>query len=100
MKSSAYYPFFRKLANPLRISIITSLAKKEETVSQLSREIGVEQSKLSHALHELSGCSIVKARKEGKKRIYSVSRTILPILNLINVHSQKCCKYCAYGGKK
>jgi DNA-binding transcriptional ArsR family regulator len=100
MKTSAYYPFFKKLANPLRIAIVASLAKKEKTVGQLSKEIGVEQSKLSHALHELSGCFIVKARKEGKKRIYSLSKTVLPILNLINMHSQKCCKCCIYTRKK
>jgi len=59
-----------------------------------------EAVKLSHALHELSGCSIVKVRKEGKKRIYSLSKTVLPILNLIDAHSQKCCKCCAYLRKK
>ena len=96
MKTSAYYPFFKKLANPLRIRIITSLSNKEKTVNELSKDLEVEQSKLSHALKELSGCSIVTSKRKGKNKIYSVSKTVLPILKMIDKHSQKCCKSCVY----
>jgi len=96
MKTSAYYPFFKKLANPLRIRIISGLAGKEKTVGELSKDLEVEQSKLSHALKELSGCSIVSAKRKGKNMIYSVSKTVIPILKMIDKHSQVCCKCCAY----
>ncbi|PIU75766.1 transcriptional regulator [Candidatus Pacearchaeota archaeon CG06_land_8_20_14_3_00_35_12] len=96
MKYSTYYPFFRKLANPLRIAIISSLNKKEKTVNALCKELKTEQSKVSHSLKELAGCFIVNVKKKGKNRIYSLNPTILPILKLIEKHSKQCCKCCAY----
>ncbi len=98
MKSSSdstYHVFFSKLANPLRINIIVSLDKKPKSVLELSRELGVEQSKLSHALAELRECNIVQVSQDGKKRIYSVSHTIKPVLRLIDIHSKShCAKIC------
>ncbi len=92
MKSSTYHVFFSKLANPLRIEIIISLDKKPKSVSELSTELKVEQSKLSHALKELKECNIVTFQKEGKKRVYSLSKTIVPILRMIDCHSKNCTK--------
>lgn len=98
MKSSTYHVFFSKLSNPLRIKIITSLDKKPKSVSELIDDLKVEQSKISHALKELRGCNIVKVEKKGKQRVYSLSRTIVPILRMIDCHSKNCnkakCKGC------
>jgi len=92
MNTNTYHVFFSKLSNPLRINIISSLDKKEKSVGELSKELGVEQSKVSHALRALRECSIVKGEQKGKKRIYSLSRTIIPILRLIDCHSKNCVK--------
>jgi len=96
MKFSTYHVFFSKLSNPLRIKIISSLDEKPKSVSELSEKLRIEQSKLSHALRELKECNIVTAKKEGKRRIYSLSQTIIPILRLIECHSKNCnkCKGC------
>ena len=96
MNSNTYHIFFSKLANPLRIDIVTSLEGGAKSVMELSEKLGVEQSKLSHALKELRGCNIVGVEQKGKKRIYSLSKTIIPILKLINCHSKGCdnCKGC------
>lgn len=96
MKSSTYHVFFSKLSNPLRIKIITSLDEKSKSVSELVEDLKVEQSKLSHALKELRECHIVNVKQEGKKRVYSLSDTITPILRLIESHSKNCekCKGC------
>lgn len=96
MKSKTYNIFFSKLSNPLRIDIISSLDEKSKSVSELVEDLNVEQSKLSHALKELKDCNIVQAKKEGKKRVYSLSRTIIPILRLIDCHAKNCikCKGC------
>jgi ArsR family transcriptional regulator len=102
VNKSAYYPFFKKLANPLRIRIITSLAASRnsgKTVNELASDLNVEQSKLSHALKELSGCSIVKAERRGKNMIYSVNKSVMDVLKLIDKHSQTCCKCCTYAKK-
>lgn len=92
MKSSTYHVFFSKLSNPLRIKIITSLDEKSKSVTELTKELKVEQSKLSHALRELKGCNIVAVEKKGKQRIYRLSKTIIPILRLIECHSKNCAK--------
>ena len=93
MKYKTYNIFFSKLSNPLRIKIISILDEKPASVTKLSKKLKVEQSKLSHALRELRDCNIVKVRQRGKQRIYSLNRTIGPILRLIDCHS-KTCKKC------
>jgi DNA-binding transcriptional ArsR family regulator len=96
MKNNTYHLFFSKLANPLRIKIVSSLEDNPKSVNELSSELKIEQSKLSHALRELKQCNIVKFKQEGKQRIYSLTKTIIPILNLISCHSDDCsaCKGC------
>jgi DNA-binding transcriptional ArsR family regulator len=96
MKNSTYHLFFSKLSNPLRIKIISSLEEKPKSVNDLSNELEIEQSKLSHALRELKQCNIVKFKQNGKQRIYSLTKTIIPILKLISCHSDDCsaCKGC------
>jgi DNA-binding transcriptional ArsR family regulator len=106
MLKSTYHVFFRNLANPLRIKIITELRKKESSVNDLVEKLKVEQSKLSHALASLRKCKIVNSKEKGKQRIYSLNKkTIVPILNLIDKHAQSFCdcKVCGKtncGGKK
>lgn len=100
MKKSTYHIFFSKLSNSLRIDIISSLNEKSKSVTKLSKELKVEQSKLSHALKELKACNIVNVRKKGKKRIYNLSRTIIPILRLIDCHSKTCNKCKCIGCEK
>ena len=92
MNNSTYHLFFMNLANPLKIDLILSLKQKEKSVSELSKELNVEQSKISHALTSLRDCNIVDVKQKGKKRIYSLNKkTIVPMLNLIEKHSQKFC---------
>ncbi len=89
---STYHVFFRNLANPVKIAIIAALKEKESSVSELVEKLGIEQSKLSHALASLNHCNIVQSKQEGKKRIYSLNKkTILPILKLIDNHK---CEFC------
>ena len=92
MNNKTYNIFFSKLANPLRIDIVTSLDNRPKSVGELSEELKVEQSKLSHALGELKECNIVQVKTEGKKRIYSLTPSIIPILRLIECHSKGCDK--------
>ena len=90
MNKNTYHIFFSKLSNKLRIDVISSLEKKPKSVSELSNELKIEQSKLSHALAALNHCNLVQAKQEGKKKIYSLNRkTILPILKLIDNHKCK-----------
>jgi len=105
MNNSTYNIFFTNLANPLKISIILNLREKEKNVNELSKELGVEQSKASHALASLKKCNIVNVEQKGKERIYSLnSKTIVPMLKLIDEHATHYCncKTCnaKCGGRK
>jgi len=92
MNSNTYHIFFTNLANKLKIRIIISLRDKERNVTELAKELKIEQSKISHALASLRCCSIVKVKQKGKKRIYYLNKkTIIPILNLIDKHAKTFC---------
>ena len=100
MNNSTYHIFFTNLANPLKIEIIVSLKKREKNVTELSKELKIEQSKVSHALASLRCCNIVKVKQKGKQRIYFLNKnTILPMMKLIDKHAktfckERCCKEC------
>jgi DNA-binding transcriptional ArsR family regulator len=98
MNKSTYHLFFSNLSNPLRIGIISCLKEKNKNVSEISKELNVEQSKVSHALASLKSCNIVEAEQKGKQRIYSLNKkTIVPILKLIDSHAKN---FCAEGCSK
>ena len=95
MKYATYHYFFRNLANPIKIRIISALREKQSSVGELSRNLKVEQSKVSHALASLRCCNIVNVKSQGKKRLYSLNKeTIVPILKMIDKHEKKFCKHC------
>lgn len=90
--SNNYHMFFRNLANPVKISIISKLKEQAFSVGDLSKDLDIEQSKISHALASLNHCNIVQSKQEGKKRIYSLNKkTILPLLKLVDKHK---CGFC------
>lgn len=92
MNNNAYHVFFTNLANPLKIKLIVSLKEKQKNVTELSKELKVEQSKISHALTSLKKCNIVDVKQNGRQRIYSLNKnTIIPMLKLIDKHSKKYC---------
>jgi len=96
-----YHIFFTNLANPLKIEVILSLQKKEKSVTELVKELGFEQSKVSHALSSLRCCKIVDVKKKGKQRIYSLNKdTIVPILGIIDKHAKTFCHKSCAGCKK
>lgn len=93
MSCSAYYVFFRNLANPLKMKIVEELRKCSLSVNEIMKKVGAEQSKVSHALANLKSCNIVTVRVEGKQRIYSLNKkTIVPILEIIDKHKMSYCK--------
>jgi len=92
MNKNTYHPFFTNLANPLKIDIVLNLRETPKNVTELSSGLGVEQSKVSHALSSLKCCHIVESKQKGKQRIYSLNKkTILPILKIIDKHTESFC---------
>ncbi len=94
MKDKCYL-FFETLGTKLKVDIITKLKEKPLSVSELSKILNQERSKVSHALISLLDCNFIDVKKEGKNRIYFLNKdTILPLLNLVEKHVKKYCKIC------
>jgi len=99
----SYNIFFSNLANPLKIGIVLSLREKEKNVTELVKDLVVEQSKISHALSSLKCCNIVNMEQRGKERVYSLNKdTIVPMLELIDKHASIHCpnKSCMFNCNK
>lgn len=91
------YRFFTNLANPTRLSAIEQLLQKPMSVNELAKNLGQEQSMVSHNLKPLLECNLVTIKREGKRHVYAVNEeTIRLILGAIENHAQK---YCPTGGK-
>ncbi len=103
MNNKTYHIFFSKLASPLKVEIIAVLKKNEKglSVGEIAKNMWVEQSKLSHALADLRECNLVRVKQKGKNRVYMLNKeTMLPILEIIDRHSQQNCGgNCAYCSK-
>ena len=94
MKCISYKNFFDVFANDTRMKIIDTLNNQDLCVTDIAKEIGMEQSKISHALKVLLKCNFVSWKQEGKKRIYSLnSKTIRPLLRTVETHVRTYCSH-------
>lgn len=96
MKFFSYYNFFKNFSNPLRLWIILLLRKKRQSVSELVKQTGAEQSKISHHLSILKRCKIIKAERKGKYVFYSLDERVIPLLRVAEKCVEKCSKRCEY----
>ena len=95
MTCGPYNYFFTNLANKVNVEIILLLKERPLNVKKITELTGKEQSAISHNLRRMYNCSIVKVKKKGRERIYSLNKEfILPILNLVDEHAVNNCKRC------
>jgi DNA-binding transcriptional ArsR family regulator len=91
------HKFFTNLSNPTRLAVLDQLMQKEMSVNELAKELGQEQSMISHNLRPLIQCNFIYSQKKGKQHIYSVNReTVGALFQAIENHAQK---FCPTGGK-
>lgn len=84
---NAHKLFLKALSNETRLLILESLRSNPRSVGEISEDLGVEQSRVSHSLKCLHNCGFVDVEKEGKRRIYSLNkRTIIPLFDIIDRH--------------
>jgi len=70
-------------------------------VSEMIKELKIDQTNISHNLQRLKSCGFVVSEKEGKYRKYFLNKqTISPILKLIDNHMEKNCLMIVKGAKK
>ena len=93
----AYDRFLVTLRNKTRLSIVQSLMHKPKNVTQLTSELKIHQTSVSHALKRLLDCGFVFVERSGKERIYSVNKKTIETLiklmeNHVNTYCRKSCK--------
>ena len=94
MAKTPYKLFFGTLSNGVRLRILQALIKKPKNVTELTNELGFDQTTISKNLKRLTTCEFVHNTRKGKHSIYSLNKgTILPLLKLIDKHTNKYCKY-------
>lgn len=64
---------FKALSDSTRLTIVYHLTLKEMNVTAIAQTLAMEQSTISHQLKILKAARLVKSRREGKTRIYSIS---------------------------
>jgi DNA-binding transcriptional ArsR family regulator len=91
--SETCYKFFVNLANPTRLAILEQLMKKPMIVNDLAKELGQEQSMVSHNLKPLLECNFVYTKRDGKKHIYLVNKTTVgELFRTVEKHAKLFCK--------
>jgi DNA-binding transcriptional ArsR family regulator len=68
---------FNAIAEPRRRAILNYLALQERSVSEIVDELEMEQPSVSKHLRVLSEVGLVKARREGRRVMYSVNATAI-----------------------
>ena len=64
---------FDVLGDPNRLSIVVYLNGGQQSVSNITKYLGMSQSAVSHQLRILRDANILKATKEGKSVYYSIN---------------------------
>jgi ArsR family transcriptional regulator, virulence genes transcriptional regulator len=80
----------KAIAHPIRISIIGCLEDgKKRTVSEIHKQLGIEQATASHHLGILKDKGVLASKREGKNTLYFLKHENLKtVLNCIN----GCCQ--------
>jgi ArsR family transcriptional regulator len=82
--------FLRALSNETRLLVLETLRTEAKCVSEISEDLGFEQSRVSHSLKCLCNCGFVEVERQGKKRIYRINKeTIVPLFETIDRHVAK-----------
>ena len=88
----SYKIFFGTLVSEPRLKIINLLKGGEKRVSEIMKELKVDQTSLSHNLARLRNCGFVECKIDGRFRIYSLNKkTISPLMKIIDVHMSENC---------
>ena len=88
----AYKIFFGTLVSESRLRIINLLRKGKKNVSEIIKELKMDQTAVSHDLSRLKDCGFVLVEAEGKFRYYRLNKeTIHPLMEIIDKHMKGNC---------
>lgn len=99
----AYKIFFGTLVSSSRLKIINLLRKGKKNVSEIIKELKMNQTAVSHDLARLKKCGFVEIESIGKFRYYKLNdETIKPLMEIIDKHMKEYCVHILHnmkGGK-
>ena len=78
--ADSYNEIYKIFADQTRLRILDALLNKPMCVNEISEVLDVSQSAISHQLKNLRTSNLVKAEKEGKNVIYSISDNHIKII--------------------
>ena len=82
--------FHKALGNPVRLQIADFLAKGEQCQCDIFPKIGLGQPTVSAYLTQMVRAGILKARKDGTRKLYSIaSPTVLRAIERIRVLAEE-----------
>ncbi len=88
----AYKIFFGTLVSESRLRIINLLRYGGRNVSEIVKELKMDQTAVSHDLARLKKCGFVDVATKGKFRHYKLNEeTIKPLIELIDRHMSQYC---------
>ncbi|MEM3091109.1 MAG: metalloregulator ArsR/SmtB family transcription factor [Candidatus Pacearchaeota archaeon] len=88
----AYKIFFGTLVSESRLKIINFLRNGKKNVSEIIKELKMNQTSVSHDLARLKKCGFVNVEINGKFRYYILNKTtIKPLIKLIDKHMLQYC---------
>ncbi|MEK6948424.1 MAG: metalloregulator ArsR/SmtB family transcription factor [Nanoarchaeota archaeon] len=94
----SYKIFFGTLVSESRLRIINMLRHGRKNVTEIIKELGTDQTAVSHDLSRLKKCGFVKSEIEGKYRYYKLNKeTINPLMELIDKHMSQYCVHILHG---
>lgn len=64
--------FFQALSDPSRVRIIFAIKETELSVGDIASVVNISESAVSHHLRSLRLLKLVKSRKIGRQRLYSL----------------------------
>ena len=88
----AYKIFFGTLVSESRLKIINLLRQEKKNVSEIMKELKMDQTAVSHDLARLKKCGFVNSEIKGKFRYYKLNKeTINPLMEIIDKHMSQYC---------
>jgi ArsR family transcriptional regulator len=77
---------FNALSDPVRLEILEFLRGGERCVCEIVPHVGTIQPLVSRHLKILKDCGLVKHRKDGNRRLYSITDPVIfKIIDSVNV---------------
>src|ERR1051325_4910656 len=81
--------FFKVMADPTRVRMLSALARTELCVNDLTMILNMEQSAVSHQLRALREWRLVRYRKVGRQVYYSLDSENMPEFFIYSLSSAR-----------